>query len=153
MLRCRVSFICCWFIGSELSRRNSVGQLSLAARGGKNEAKAVRIAKPKDPHTPRVGRLGIEHGSRALGVRCDRVDVLGGGDLERESLSLHAIDALGAILLGKEDTNLSCSQTDGDQLAIAFMLPVEREAEDVAIPGETESNVGDGEGSSEVFRD
>lgn len=92
-----------------------------------------------------------EHGTRALGVGCDGVDVLRGRDLERESLSFHAIHALGAVLLGQENANVSCSQTDRDQLAVAFMLAVEREPEDMAIPRETASNVGDGEGGAEVW--
>jgi len=126
---------------------------SVVARRGKNQAEAVGIAKPKNAHAPRVSGLGIERSSRALRIRCDGVDALCGGDLERESRALQTIDPLGAILLGEEDANRSCSQADRDQLAIALVFTVEREAEDVTIPGSAASNVGNGEGGTEVLGD
>src|SRR6266705_4119764 len=85
-----------------------------------NQAEAIEVAKPEDSRAPGVGWLRIERSARALRVGCQGVDILRGGDLERESFPLHAINSPGPILLGQEDANRSRPQADGEQPAAAF---------------------------------
>src|SRR6266699_843765 len=118
-----------------------------------NQAEAVEVAKPKDARAPGVSRLRIERGARALRVGCQSVDILRGGDLERESFPLHAINSPGPILLGQEDANCSRPQADGEQPATAFEFTVNREAEHVAIPLNAASNVGHCEGRLKALRE
>jgi hypothetical protein len=131
-----------------------VGRLwSGDSRRRKNEAETVWVAKPKDPYAPGVSRLGIEYRARALDVGCEGVDILRGGDLERESFPLDAIESPCAIVLRQDDANRSRPQADREQPALALKFAVHREAEYVAIPRKTPSSVGHGEGRVEALRE
>jgi len=118
-----------------------------------NQAEAVWVSEPKDTCAPGVNGLRIERGAGALGVGCKGVDILRGGYLERESFALYAIKSSAPIVLRQQDANRSRTHADGEELAIAFKLTINREAEHVAIPNNTASNVGHCEGRLEALRE
>src|SRR5690348_15571913 len=69
-----------------------------------------------------------------FGALGEIVDVLRGGDLEREAFAFDAVRSFGAIVLRDEDHHAAGLEGNRDQLSVAVMLAIDGEAEDIAIP-------------------
>jgi hypothetical protein len=69
-----------------------------------------------------------------LNPRRQRVDVLGGGQLQREAHGLDPIQPPGAVVLGEQQPHLAGADRHGDRSAVALMATVDDESQDVAVP-------------------
>src|SRR5215207_5426781 len=98
-------------------------------RRGDRKLEPVWILHPEHACAPRrVGWLRLERAAGVLDALGDLVDVLHRRYLKRETLSLHAIPSLGAIVLPEENAHAPGFQRGSPHLALALVRLVDREA-------------------------
>jgi len=77
------------------------------------------------------------------------VDVEVGRQHHREAFALDALPALRSVVAAEQDAHASGPQRHGAENPLAFVLALDHESDDIAIPRRAGGEVADGERGSE----
>jgi hypothetical protein len=109
----------------------------LFAFRGNHETESIRIDEPECASARSVGRLGEERTTSLFDPSRNFVDVLRGGEHQRESFAFDSIDAFGTVVFVNQQSNYTSPQRNGQQDSFTFVLSIDCEAEDVGVKRET----------------
>lgn len=120
-----------------------------APLGSDRKFEAIGITQAEATRAVRKsGGLHVERAPTFPDPAGELVYVLRGSDLQGEAHALNTF-TFGAIVLREQQANVAGHERNRDQFAVALVLPFDREAKDVLIPGQAALQVIDGQRSGE----